>query len=626
MKLIKTILGVTGLALSLGLIGTLTAPADTGAFSLIGHNLGIGQRDFRVFNNFTAAQANNNSATHANFPGQVGAVMAIWKGHVEWASVHYAGDGAGDTTQSVLGNRQANFDNIFQGLATSTGSIGQNIHSEIGGSSGGVLAFMQGGGSGWWVRYYQGWTWQDGPNSVTSGIDLQGVATHEIGHTLGLGHSNVSGATMLPSISGTGQAQRSTNSDDKAGLQSIYGVMSATKTEITSIAGSSAIGGVLTITGLNFSTSANNDIWFTKANSAGIPQKVTNLTGTAGGTQIAVTIPGGITDGELMVRNKDGSGGAFISNAWPLDLGAPVGDPPFVASITDAFGPAGGFSVEVIAGSGFTGTTSVTFGGVEAIDFTVDSGSQITVTTPPGTIFSQVDLTVTDDEGASTLNNGYLYTTNPTPNISSVSPNSGDVAGGTTVTVTGSSVVGVNSVKFGGVNGTNLSVNSATSLTVDTPSGSAGAVDVQAQGTGSDTLVGAFTYTGGGPGGAFVDIGPGVAGLFGEPSFTGTGDLTPGSLTGYSTTISNAIPFNTGFLFLSLTQGAAPFKGGTLYAIPIDAQISLPVDGTGSLTLPHTIPAGQGFSGLSITGQWWFADAAAPVGASGSNGMRMDIP
>ncbi|MFT7461731.1 MAG: hypothetical protein ACI9EF_000065 [Pseudohongiellaceae bacterium] len=626
MKIIKTILGVSGLALSIGLIGTFSTPADTGAFALLGHSLGAGQRDFRVFNNFTDSSANNNASEQGNFPGATGAVLAIWKGHAEWSSVDYAGDGGGDPTQSKLGNREANFDNTFQGEAQVVGSIGQNIHSELAGSSGGTLAFMQGGSNGWWVRYLSSWTWQDGPSNVGSGVDLQGVACHEIGHTLGLNHSNVSGATMLPSISGTGVNARSTNSDDKAGLQAIYGVMSATKPLITALSGSSAIGGALTITGANFSTSANNDIWFTMASSAGVAQKVQNLTATAGGTQIVVTVPPGITDGEVLVRNKDGTGGAFLSNAWPIDLGAPVGDLPFISSINDSFGPAGGFSIEVISGSGFAGTTSVTFGGVEAVGFTVDSGSQITVTTPAGPVFTQVDIVVTDDEGSSSLVNGYLYSVNPTPNISGVAPNTGDVAGGTTVTITGSSVVGVGSVTFGGNAGVNLSVNTATSLTVDAPAGSAGAVDVVAFGSGSDTLSGAFTYTGGGPGGAFVDIGPGVAGIFGALSYTGVGDLTPGSLTGYSTTVSNGIPGNTAFLFLSLTQAAAPFKGGTLYALPIDAQISLPLDGTGSLTLPHIIPAGAGFDGIDLIGQWWCPDAAAPVGASGSNGLRLEIP
>ena len=41
--------------------------------------LGVDQRDFRLFNNFQDASANNNVTPHPQFPGYVGADMAVWK-------------------------------------------------------------------------------------------------------------------------------------------------------------------------------------------------------------------------------------------------------------------------------------------------------------------------------------------------------------------------------------------------------------------------------------------------------------------------------------------------------------------------------------------------------------------
>ena len=50
--------------------------------------------------------------------------------------------------------------------------------------------------------------------------DVQGVATHEIGHTLGLGHSRIRGATMY--WSGDGFTLRDLDDDDVRGVQFLY--------------------------------------------------------------------------------------------------------------------------------------------------------------------------------------------------------------------------------------------------------------------------------------------------------------------------------------------------------------------------------------------------------------------
>ncbi|ESW23133.1 hypothetical protein PHAVU_004G021000 [Phaseolus vulgaris] len=52
------------------------------------------------------------------------------------------------------------------------------------------------------------------------GIDFETVCLHEIGHILGLGHSNVAGAIMEPIYPGI---RRSLAQDDKDGLKNLYG-------------------------------------------------------------------------------------------------------------------------------------------------------------------------------------------------------------------------------------------------------------------------------------------------------------------------------------------------------------------------------------------------------------------
>jgi len=127
------------------------------------------------------------------------------------------------------------------------------------------------------------------------------------------------------------------------------------------------------------------------------------------------------------------------------------------------------------------------------------------------------------------------------------------------------------------------------------------------------------------PAGEFLNIGPGLAGTLGTPVFTGMGDLTPGSLTGYSTTVSGALPFSTGYLFLGLVEGATPFKMGTLYPFPFLFLTQINMTGAGSRTIPSVIDASTP-SGLEIIAQWWFPDVGGPSGASASNGLKLVIP
>ncbi|KAI6675407.1 hypothetical protein NL676_003313 [Syzygium grande] len=69
-------------------------------------------------------------------------------------------------------------------------------------------------------HYDAGERWAVGPAAGSQDIDLETVALHEIGHLLGLGHSDVEGAIMFSSISpGTTKGLRE---DDIQGIRALY--------------------------------------------------------------------------------------------------------------------------------------------------------------------------------------------------------------------------------------------------------------------------------------------------------------------------------------------------------------------------------------------------------------------
>ncbi len=344
------------------------------AFTTLGGSLDLGERDVRIFNNFADPEANDNQTPHPSWPGYVGAPMAVWKAVAEWGSKLH-GDGAGDPTQTI-GSGGANFDVTWQGNAP---NAGPNTVSATTNCGAGVLSIFEVLADGWRIRLCEDGLWDDGPGTNIVGTDIQGVVAHEYGHALGLGHSNVGGATMFPSLSGNGVFARSIEADDIAGVQFIYGVASASKPFIDYVL---ATGTSVAIVGGNFDFSGN-EVWFTQANlnSTGDPIKVTGLISGAGGTLIQLNLPASAGPGDILVKTPSSLASA-LSNAFPFDPSICSEPVVYCTAKVNSLGCASAIgsigAPSASAGSGFVVTATNVLNNVTGVLFYGKSGPAAT--------------------------------------------------------------------------------------------------------------------------------------------------------------------------------------------------------------------------------------------------------
>ncbi len=147
--------------------------------------------------------------------------------------------------------------------------------------------------------------------------------------------------------------------------------------------------------------------------------------------------------------------------------------PPVVTKVDPNQGSTAGGMTVIITGTGFTAAKSVSFGSsqVKQGQFTIDGDTQITVTKSPASKGSRtVDVRVTTVGGTSATSQDDHFTYISPPVVTKVDPNQGPVAGGTTVTVTGTGFTGAKSVSFGSLEAPIASVNNdGTQITVTSP-------------------------------------------------------------------------------------------------------------------------------------------------------------
>src|SRR5262249_34825551 len=154
---------------------------------------------------------------------------------------------------------------------------------------------------------------------------------------------------------------------------------------------------------------------------------------------------------------------------------------PKVMSVFPRSGPPR--SKVTVVGTGFNRVRKVMFGAVTSTFVKVVSPEELKVTVA-ARASGRVNLRVVTATGVSPATTKARYTVAPTavvttPMVSSVSPQAGTPAGGTTVTVTGSGFTKVKKVTFGTAAGSSVNVISASKLQVIAPAHSQATVNVQ---------------------------------------------------------------------------------------------------------------------------------------------------
>ncbi len=241
--------------------------------------------------------------------------------------------------------------------------------------------------------------------------------------------------------------------------------------------GPSSGGTPITITGTGFVTGAtvaigqgNGTVGAIAATSVVVVNSTTITAVTGGATKVGTF--------NLIVTTSGGTSAANAGDDYTYNYVVPT-----VSLVSPNNGPTTGGTPITITGTGFiTGATVVIgqgnglTGAIAATSVVVVSSTRITAVTGGGAKVGTFNLIVTTSGGTSAANAGDDYTYNAAvPTVSLVSPDNGQVSGGTPITITGTGFIAGATVKIGQGTGaiaaTSVVVVSSTTITAVTGGG-----------------------------------------------------------------------------------------------------------------------------------------------------------
>lgn len=242
-------------------------------------------------------------------------------------------------------------------------------------------------------------------------------------------------------------------------------------------------------------------------------------------TKITAVAPAGTGAQNVTVTTPGTTGGTNTGTNTFTYVGAPT-----VTNVNPSTGPPGGTTSVVITGTGFTGSPTVKFGNTNATSVTVNSPTQITATAPSGT--GTVFVTVTTSGGTSAQSAASVYTYQDALSLTGISPATGPITGGTTVTATGTGFTTDSVIQFD-ANAQATTYVSPTKLTAVAPAGTGTAQVTVKRGSTTSTAQ-TFTYT------ALPPVVTGISPLTGS---TAGGDVV--TITGTGFTGATGVRFDT---------------------------------------------------------------------------------
>jgi hypothetical protein len=246
-------------------------------------------------------------------------------------------------------------------------------------------------------------TWSGPGEPVRGELDIGGVAVHELGHGLGLGHTRIAGATMFAAATGRGLGLRTLHSDDLAGVEFLYGkdVRGPPRVEIGSLSpdlGPTLGGNEVVIEGHNFTYDSDTELMIGGSVIPGSSWAVESCSR----MRILSMPPSPSGAVSLSVSNSDGS--ASREGAYRY-----ADPPPHLTSVEPAEGPSSGGIQVTARGEHFTQGARLSIGGKSLLELEVADPNTITGILPGNDTEGPVDVVLTQGENESALAGGFSY-------------------------------------------------------------------------------------------------------------------------------------------------------------------------------------------------------------------------